>query len=83
MGKRIKEWAFPNLEMWMWEFQISASDLADLLHVTRQTVYYKLYGKSAWSSLEKKLIREHFEKITKRKITDDFLFKQEDSNGKK
>lgn len=83
MAKRIKEWAFPNLEMWMWELQISVSDLAELLHLTRQTVYYKLYGKSEWSSIQKKVIREEMERITKRKITDDFLFFKEDSNGKK
>ena len=82
MGKRTKTWMFPHLEMWMWELQISVSDLAELLHITRQTVYHKLHGKSEWSSIQKKVIREEMERITKRKITDDFLFFKEDSNGK-
>jgi DNA-binding XRE family transcriptional regulator len=82
MPKRTKEWKFPNLEMWMWELQISVSDLAEILHLTRQTVYNKLNGRYDFSSLQMRVIREEMERRTKRKITNEFLFKKEDSpNG--
>ena len=83
MGKRIKEWKFPNLEMWMWELQIPVSEIASLLHITRQSVYKKLAGESEWSKLQKIVIRNEMEKRTKRKITTEFLFKEESQNGNK
>lgn len=78
MAKRKKySNRFPNLELWMRELNISVIELASIVHLTRQAVYLKLSGKLEWSVFQKILIREELERRTRRKITEEFLFKEE------